>query len=65
MNDTRQTIWGDQEKIIFVLSTVPAFFITMEFLIPTLPRYKAEAKKLKENTEEAACSETALKFSID
>ena len=30
----------------------------------TLPRYKTEAKMLKEKTEEEACSETAIKFSI-
>ena len=43
---------------------VPVFFVTLELLTPTLPRYKTEAKKLKEKTEEAASSETEIKFSI-
>ena len=29
--------WGDSEKKSFGLSTVPAFFVTPEFLTPILP----------------------------
>ena len=62
----RESEYGEIErKQSFGLSTVPAFVVTLKFLTPTLPRYKTEAKKLEEKTEEAACSETAIKFSID
>ena len=37
---------------------------TLEFLTLTITRFKTETKKFKEKTEEAACVETATKFSI-
>ena len=43
---------------------VPTFYVTMEFLTLTLPRYKTETKKFKEKREAAACLETAIKFTI-
>ena len=48
-----------ERKESFGLSTVGSFFVTLEFLTPTISRYKTEARILKEKTE------TAIKFSID
>ena len=43
-------------------TAVPASFVTLEFLTPTLPYYKTEAKKLKGNTDEAACLKNCNKI---
>ena len=59
----REREWESKEN--FGLSIVPAFFVTLELLTPTLPSlYKTEPKKLKEKTEEGACLETTITFSI-
>ena len=57
----RDREWGDREKIALLTFNCTCFFITLEFLTPTLSRCKTEIKK----TEETACSETAIKFSTD
>ena len=55
MKKGRDRVKREERKKRKLRTAIPAFFITLEFLTPTVPCYKTEAKKLKQKPEEAAC----------
>ena len=59
----REREWGGQETIkLWTFNFIFLFYTGISN--PHSPSYKTEAKKLKEKTEQAACLDTAIQFSI-